>query len=108
MNTLDTIMTRRSYRGKYKNQPVPREDLQKILEAGLADLSTGMSLEARERIDFAILHRVTNRVVPRGVGVIDLLVILVAAVAVAAADQIDRVFRAGNDVRVAEAGFNRP
>ena len=36
MNTLDTIMTRRSYRGKYKNQPVPREDLQKILEAGLA------------------------------------------------------------------------
>ena len=29
-------MTRRSYRGKYKNQPVPREDLQKILEAGLA------------------------------------------------------------------------
>ena len=36
MNTLDTIMPRRSYRGKYKNQPVPREDLQKILEAGLA------------------------------------------------------------------------
>ena len=35
MNTLNTIMTRRSYRGKYKNQPVPREDLQKILEAGL-------------------------------------------------------------------------
>ena len=35
MNTLDTIMTRRSFRGKYKNQPVPREDLQKILEAGL-------------------------------------------------------------------------
>ncbi len=36
MNTLGCIMTRRSYRGKYKNQPVPREDLQKILEAGLA------------------------------------------------------------------------
>ena len=36
MNTLDTIMTRRSYRGKYKNQPVPREELLKILEAGLA------------------------------------------------------------------------
>lgn len=29
-------MTRRSYREKYKNQPVTREDLQKILEAGLA------------------------------------------------------------------------
>ena len=36
MNTLATIMNRRSYRGKYKNQPVAREDLQKILEAGLA------------------------------------------------------------------------
>ena len=29
-------MNRRSYRSKYKNQPVPRKDLQKILEAGLA------------------------------------------------------------------------
>ena len=33
---LDTIMNRRSYRGRYKSDPVPREDLVKILEAGLA------------------------------------------------------------------------
>lgn len=37
-------MTRRSYRGKYKNQPVPREDLQKILEAGLAAPSGGQEV----------------------------------------------------------------
>ena len=84
------------------------DNRQRRIGLDLADLSTGMSLEARERIDFAVLDRVTNRVVPRGVGIIDLLIVLVAAVAVAAADQIDRVFRAGNDIRVAEASFNRP
>lgn len=36
MNTIERIMTRRSYRGKYKSTPVPREDLVKIMEAGLA------------------------------------------------------------------------
>ena len=36
METLQAILTRRSYRGKYKQIPVPREDLQRILEAGLA------------------------------------------------------------------------
>ncbi|MBR6451088.1 MAG: nitroreductase family protein [Lachnospiraceae bacterium] len=36
MNVMDVIMTRRSYRGKYLDQPVPREDLVKIMEAGLA------------------------------------------------------------------------
>ncbi len=36
MNTLEAIMTRHSYRGKYKSTPVPREDLAKIMEAGLA------------------------------------------------------------------------
>ncbi|MBP3618337.1 MAG: nitroreductase family protein [Lachnospiraceae bacterium] len=36
MNTLETIMTRHSYRGKYESIPVPREDLVKIMEAGLA------------------------------------------------------------------------
>ena len=29
-------MNRRSYRGRYKSDPVPREDLVKIMEAGLA------------------------------------------------------------------------
>ena len=36
MNTIETILSRRSYRGKFKNTPVPREDLKTILEAGLA------------------------------------------------------------------------
>lgn len=33
---LETIMNRASYRGKYKEEPIPREHLQAILEAGLA------------------------------------------------------------------------
>ena len=36
MNTLDAIKNRTSYRGKYKDIPVPRTDLVKIMEAGLA------------------------------------------------------------------------
>ena len=36
MNTLDAIFARTSYRGPYTNAPVPRKDLVKILEAGLA------------------------------------------------------------------------
>ena len=36
MDTLQTILNRHSYRGKYKDTPVPREDLRTILEAGLA------------------------------------------------------------------------
>ena len=36
MNTIQTIMSRHSYRGKYKPDTVPREHLLTILEAGLA------------------------------------------------------------------------
>ena len=36
MNTLECIINRHSYRGEYINEPVPREDLIKIIEAGLA------------------------------------------------------------------------
>lgn len=36
METLDTIFARTSYRGEYRPEPVPREHLQKLLEAGLA------------------------------------------------------------------------
>lgn len=36
MNTLDAIKARTSYRGKYDMTSVPREDLIKIMEAGLA------------------------------------------------------------------------
>lgn len=35
MNVLEAIHSRRSYRGKYKDIPVPREDLMKIMAAGL-------------------------------------------------------------------------
>ncbi len=34
--TMDVLLKRRSYRGKFKPERVPREDLVKILEAGLA------------------------------------------------------------------------
>ena len=36
MNIFQIVNSRRSYRGTYKSAPVPREDLQKIMEAGLA------------------------------------------------------------------------
>ncbi len=36
MNTMETILSRRSYRGKFKSAAVPREDLTAIVEAGLA------------------------------------------------------------------------
>jgi len=35
MNTFEAISKRYSYRGSYKSTPVPRDDLNKILEAGL-------------------------------------------------------------------------
>lgn len=35
MNTIETIGKRRSYRGKYKQTPVPREDIVTIMQAGL-------------------------------------------------------------------------
>ena len=36
MNVMEAMLNRRSYRGKYKAIPVPREDLTAIMEAGLA------------------------------------------------------------------------
>ena len=36
MNALECIFSRHSYRGEYTNEPVPREDLIRIMEAGLA------------------------------------------------------------------------
>lgn len=35
MNIYETILNRRSYRGRYEPTPVPREDLRRIMEAGL-------------------------------------------------------------------------
>ena len=36
MELFEAIFTRRSYRGLFKDTPVPREDLKKIMEAVLA------------------------------------------------------------------------
>lgn len=36
MNVIDAIKNRHSYRGKFTDEPVPREDLREIMEAGLA------------------------------------------------------------------------
>ncbi len=36
MSIIDVIKIRHSYRGSYKPEPVPREDLKTIMEAGLA------------------------------------------------------------------------
>ena len=36
MDLLESISSRHSYRGKFESTPVPREDLIKIMEAGLA------------------------------------------------------------------------
>ena len=36
MEMFDVLMKRHSYRGKYKPTPIPREDLIRIMEAGLA------------------------------------------------------------------------
>jgi nitroreductase len=36
MDIFECLQNRYSYRGAYKNTPVPREDLEKILKAGLA------------------------------------------------------------------------
>ena len=36
MSVFQTILNRHSYRGKYSSEPVPREHLEAIMEAGLA------------------------------------------------------------------------
>ena len=36
MDVLNAVFSRHSYRGRYKNIPVPREDLREIMAAGLA------------------------------------------------------------------------
>ncbi len=36
MDAIEAILNRHSYRGRYRPEPVPREDLVTILRAGLA------------------------------------------------------------------------
>ena len=59
MNVLDAIKDRTSYRGSYKNTAVPRENLVKILEAGLAAPS-GCNAQTTSLIavdDAALMHK---------------------------------------------------
>ncbi|MDO4740499.1 MAG: nitroreductase family protein [Eubacteriales bacterium] len=49
MSVIETIARRHSYRGKYKNTPVPREDLKKILQAGL-DAPSGCNTQTTSLI----------------------------------------------------------
>lgn len=66
MNTLQAIKVRTSYRGKYKDSPVSREDLTKIMEAGLAAPS-GCNQQTTSLIavdDPKILERLHNSVKP--------------------------------------------
>ena len=66
MDIFDAINTRHSYRGKYKNTPVPREDLIKILKAGLAAPS-GCNKQTTSFIavdDPEILHKLHDVIDP--------------------------------------------
>ena len=65
MNVLEAIRCRHSYRGKYKDIPVPREDLRKIMQAGL-DAPSGCNKQTTSLIAvddpeiLAKIHRVID------------------------------------------------
>ncbi|MCL2077254.1 MAG: nitroreductase family protein [Oscillospiraceae bacterium] len=64
MNILETIKGRTSYRGAYKNIAVPREDLVKIMEAGLsAPSGCNMQTTSLIAVDNADLMRKLLRVI---------------------------------------------
>lgn len=67
MDILSVINDRSSYRGKYEDAPVPREDLKKILEAGLAAPS-GCNMQTTSLIavdDKEILDKLKATMAPR-------------------------------------------
>jgi len=69
MNTMEAINSRHSYRGKYQTTPVPREDLIKIMQAGLAAPS-GCNKQTTSLIavdDPAVLEKL-HRVIKPSVG----------------------------------------
>ena len=69
MNTLEAIEKRRSYRGKYKSDLVPREDLMKIVRAGVYAPS-GCNMQTPSFIivdDFEVLQKL-REVLPPHVG----------------------------------------
>lgn len=66
MNVLEAISKRRSYRGKYKSDPVPREDLKKIMQAGL-DAPSGCNKQTTSLIaidDPEVLQRIQEVIDP--------------------------------------------
>ena len=70
MDFFEAITKRYSYRGPYKNTPVPREDLKKILEAGLAAPS-GCNSQLTSLIavdDPGLAGSITNLVKKNGFG----------------------------------------
>ncbi|MCR5793870.1 MAG: nitroreductase family protein, partial [Solobacterium sp.] len=66
MNVTDAILARHSYRGRYKDIPVPREDLVRIMEAGLAAPS-GCNKQTTSLIavdDPEVLAKIRSVIVP--------------------------------------------
>ena len=66
MNVLDAIHNRHSYRGKFKNTPVPKDDLIKIMQAGL-DAPSGCNKQTTVLIavdDPEILEKLHNVINP--------------------------------------------
>ncbi len=66
MNVLEAIHSRHSYRGKYKDVPVPKEDLMKIMQAGL-DAPSGCNKQTTSLIavdDPEILEKLHRVITP--------------------------------------------
>ena len=66
MNVIEAIHNRHSYRGKYKKTPVPREDLIKIMQAGL-DAPSGCNKQTASFIavdDPEVLSKLHNVIDP--------------------------------------------
>ena len=66
MTVLDVISRRHSYRGRYKPDPVPREDLRKIMQAGL-DAPSGCNKQTTSLIavdDPALMERIKSVINP--------------------------------------------
>lgn len=69
MNVMDAIQNRHSYRGKYKDLPVPREDLQKIMQAGLsAPSGCNMQTTSMIAVDDAEILSAIHRAIDPPVG----------------------------------------
>ena len=67
MNTFEALTGRYSYRGIYQNAPVPREDLERIMQAGL-DAPSGCNKQTTSLItvdDTEVLAKL-QEIVPKG------------------------------------------